>query len=335
MSIEHPYPGIRTWKTGARYRVFELLYEADPEKGSGEKIWCAEEKMHMSPWLYRQWQEMSDNALFRQEILCDFEATQGSLLFTFKQHEKSILCKPFRIPETWTRYYSLDPHPRVPHAHLWCAVDNYGDRYYYREFWPSKQYGKKGNVPEDDNRYTIREHMEVIRYLESAENPKNDGHDEKINRRVIDYAARAFGQGTSDDKEPQENFQIRFEKTMRELKISRPFFQDCIKDRDAGIEKVNAGFKPLEVEDASGKFVPSSRIKIFDDMHELIMQLRTARYPQLTALQADTQDPIMTPLQKRTHQVDCLRYLEMSNPRYHSPVKSVSDWKPIHEGVYY
>lgn len=333
MSIENPYPGVRTWKTQAGYRVFELLYEADPDKGQGEKTYVEDLKMDMSPWLYKKYTEMSDSALFRQEILCDFEATQGQFLFTFKQHEQAILEKPFIIPPHWTRYYGLDPHPRVPHAHLWCAVDPYGDRHYYREFWPSKQYGIKGNVPEDDNRHTIREHMQVVKYLESAENPKNSGADEKICRRVIDYAARAFGQGTSDDPEPQENFQLRFERTMRELKMSRPYFQDCIKDHDAGIERVNSGFKPIQVENARGQFVGSSRIKIFDNMHELILQLRTARYPQLTALQADTQDPTGIPMPKRSHLCDCIRYLEMANLKYIPPVSAVSDWKPLYAGV--
>jgi len=333
-TVETPHPGIKTWKTAAGFRVLHLTHEADPDKGLGEKIWCEEEKMLMSPWLYREWQGMTDKALFRQEILVDFEARQGQLLFTFKQHEHAILEKRFPIPAEWTRYYDLDPHPRVPHAHLWCAVDPYGDRWYYREFWPSKQYGIPGNIPEDDNRYTIKEHMEVVQWMESADHPHNAGKDEKIYRRVIDYAARSFGQGTTDDVEPQENFQLRFERTMRDLKMQRPYFQDAIKDRDAGIDRVNQGFKPFKVE-INGEWKDKARIHIFDDLVELIYQLRTNRYPQLTALQADRQDPIASPMQKRNHQTDLLRYLEMAEPKFVQQGKLVSNWEPIEGGVNY
>lgn len=312
--------------------MLNLSFEADPGKGLGPKKYVPELKMEMSPWLFEQYQSMSDKNLFRQEILIDFSATQGQRLFTFTENEHAILEKRFPIPVDWTRYYALDPHPRVPHAHLWCAVDPYGDRWYYREFWPSKQYGIPGNIPEEDNRYTIKEHMETVQWYESAEHPDNSGKDEQIYRRVIDYAARSFGQGTSDDAEPQENFQLRFERTMRELKMQRSYFQDAIKDRDAGIERVNTGFKPFKVE-VNGQWKDKARIHVFDDLVELIYQLRNNRYPQLTPLQADRQDPISSPMQKRNHQTDLLRYLEMAEPKFVQRGKLRNNWEPIDPGV--
>lgn len=338
VNVTSPHPGIATWSIAGNARVLRLHYTADPEKSAGEKTYVPELKESLSPWALGQYEGMADKALFRQEYNVDFAATQGQLVFTFKENEPFIVCKPFIIPAHWTRYYILDPHPRVPHAHLWAAVDPYGDRWLYREFWPSKIYGQPGNIPEDDNRYTIREHMEVIKYLESADNPENPrmegGGGERIYRRVIDYAARAFGQGTSDD-EPEENFQVRFERIMRELKIARPFFQDATKDRDAGIIRVNEGFKPVPME-RKGKMVKVSRIHIFSTLPETILELRTARYPKLTALQADTQDPIGKPILKRIHFCDLTRYLEMANPRYVDVINTPeSDWKPLYEGTSY
>lgn len=329
---------MSTWKVKPEhgsFRVVRLSYEADPDKGLGEKKYVEAAKMEMSPWLLQQYQDMSDKNLFRQEILIDFEATQGEPLFpNFRDYQSAIIEKPFPIPPHWTRYYAVDPHPRVPHAHLWVAVDPYGDRWYYREFWPSKMYGKPGNIPEDDNRYTIREHMEVVKYLESAENPENSGQNEVIRRRVIDYAARSFGQGTSDDKQPQENFQLRFERTMRELKMQRPYFQDAIKDRDAGIERVNAGLKPRDVE-IDGQWIPKAKIHILSNLLELPYELRTNRYPKLTPLQEETQDPIIKPIQKRTHMTDLIRYHEMAEHKFIPPETGGDDWKPLHPGINY
>jgi hypothetical protein len=318
-TIETPHRGIKVWRNALGADVLRLHYTADEDK---DEAWADAQRAGTSP------------EAFRQECDIDFSAKSGQRLFTFTEHEHAILEKRFPIPSEWTRYYDLDPHPRVPHAHLWCAVDPYGDRWYYREFWPSKQYGIPGNIPEDDNRYTIKEHMEIVRWMESADHPDNSGKEEQIYRRVIDYAARSFGQGTSDDAEPQENFQLRFERTMRDLRMQRPYFQDAIKDRDAGIDRVNQGFKPFKVE-KNGAWVDKARIHIFDDLVELIYQLRTNRYPQLTALQADRQDPISSPMQKRNHQTDLLRYLEMAEPKFVQQGKLQSNWTPIESGVNY
>lgn len=76
----------------------------------------------------------------------------------------------------------------------------------------------------DDNRYRIRHYVETIYYLESLENPQNEykgeRFDEHIYEREIDFAARAFGKGTSDDPE-QPNFQQRFEQKSEEFARSR------------------------------------------------------------------------------------------------------------------
>jgi hypothetical protein len=329
--VETPYPGIQTWKTDFGARIVRLHYEADPEKGLGEKVFIPELKKQLSPWAKAEYDRMTDKALFRQEYEIDFSARDGEKLFQLD--DEATLEKSFPIPHEWTRYYGLDPHERKPHAHLWCAVDPYGDRWYYREFWPSKVYGKPGVVPEDDNRYTIKEHLEVVKYLESSENPANQKQDEFIYRRVIDYSARAMGKGTTDDK-PQDNFQLRFEKTAREISL-RMNFVDCKKD-STGIEAVNQGLKPLEVE-RDGKWVKRSRIHIFEDAcPELTRQLRTVRFRQLTATQAAVKDPIEDEVEKRNDLTDLTRYIEMDKPRYIPRNLNVkSDWEPMTAGVAY
>lgn len=329
--VQYPYPGISTWTTQANYRVLRLHYEADPDKGLGEKTYVPELKRALSPWAKKEYDSMTDKALYRQEYEIEFGARLGQLLFALT--EEATLEKSFPIPNDWTRYQASDPHPRVPHAHLWCAVDPYGDRWYYREFWPSKVYGKPGNIPEDDNRYRIKEYVEVIKYLESADNPENRKHKEKIYRRIIDYAARAMGKGTVDD-EPQLNFQERYEKLARECDFHLSF-RDAIKDRDAGIELVNEGLKPLAVE-IDGEWVQRSRIHIFaDKCPELVWQLRNNRWQQLTPLQAESHDPSMKTVQKRNHMTDLIRYIEMDKPRFARSGGGSDDWSPAHAGVNY
>src|SRR6267142_3230830 len=181
-SVEYPHTGIETWMTNRNIRVVRLHYTADPQK---DKAWAERERIGMT-----------DPGPYRQEYEIDFAGTLGQLVFGL--HEPATLEESFIIPESWTRYFALDPHPAVPHAFLWCALDPYGNRWYYRELWPSKISGLSGSLPTDDNRHTIREYIETIRWLESKDNPQNDGKEERIFKRVIDYAARAMAHDAHD-----------------------------------------------------------------------------------------------------------------------------------------
>lgn len=243
----------------------------------------------------------------------------------------------------------LDPHPSVPHAFLWCASDPWGDRWYYRELWPSRAcfryengllLGKPGPCPPDDPVIRIKDYVETVKWLESSSNPENRteqavAFDEKIVARVIDYAARAFGKGTNDDAE-QPNFQMRYEGFMQLLGLSCSTFEDAKKDHAVGFEVVNSGLKPREVIGNDGEKRKRSKIHIFrDKCPELIWQLKNARRQLLTPLQAESKDPTGKPIEVRLHMADDLRYIEMANPVYLKPSPQKSTWKPRGEGIAY
>ncbi len=317
-NVEFPHKGIETWVNSAG-RVVRLHYSADPDK--------------TAEWAERERAGMTDPGRYRQEYEIDFSATLGQRVFLL--HEEATLETWFPIPESWTRYFALDPHPAVPHAFLWCAVDPHGTRWYYRELWPSKICGLGGNAPSDDHRHTIREYLEVVRWLESKENPDNDGKDERIFKRVIDYAARAMGKGTTDDPE-QPNFQQRYEAIGRELGLEMTF-EDAKKDLGVGIEQVNEGLMPRPVLDAArDEYVHRSQIRIFQDKcPELVWELRNNRWRSLGPAQAEFQDHSGQIIEKRKHMTDNLRYIEMARPEYVAAVKRRSTWRPIVRGINY
>jgi hypothetical protein len=311
--IEFPHPGISTWKNQHGIAIFRLHYSADPDK--------------TPEWAEAQRKAMTSEADYRQEYEIDFGAKSGTLVYQL--HPEATLESSFPIPPAWTRYCALDPHPVVPHAFLWLAVDKWGDAWCYRELWPSRVYGAPGSVPENDNRYSIKQYVETIQWLESAENPENQGQDEDIFTRVIDYAARAMGQGF-DNTDPTMNFQKRYE----ELGGWR--FQDSIKDNQAGPEKVNEWLKPRDIEQPDGTFKPKSRLHIFEDKcPELVHELKTNRFQLLTAIMADRADPSGKPVPKRNHLTDCLKYLLMADPVYVKRVPLANNWKPMFAGINY
>jgi hypothetical protein len=313
MNVEFPHPGVQTWTNPHGIQILRLHYSADPDKTAG---WAAAQKA-----------AMTNPADYEQEYEINFSAKLGTLLY--QMTEEATLEQSFTIPRNWTRYRALDPHPMVPHASLWVAVDPWGDAWAYRELWPSRVYGLPGNIPEDDARFTIKEYVEAVKFLESAENPENDGKAEKIYKQVIDYAARAFGKGTSDDPE-QPNFQQRFE-----LAGLGPF-QDCRKDNESAISVVNEWLRPRQVEQPNGKFLSKSRLHIFKDKcPELIHEIKSNRFQQLTPLLADRQDPTGKPQPKRNHVTDCLKYLCMAGLEYVDSRPMRSTWKPAVAGINY
>lgn len=312
MEVAFPHPGVQSWTNKHGIDVLRLHYSADPEKSPE---WAAAMKVSMNP------------ADYEQEFEINFGAKLGTLIYQL--HDEATLEHSFKIPANWTRYHALDPHPVVPHASLWVAIDPWGDAWVYRELWPSKVSGQPGNAPEDDNRFSIKSYVETIQFLESAENPENEGEAEDIYARVIDYAARAMGQGFFDDR-PEYNFQDRFEE------IGGWKFRDCIKDLNAGYEAVNEWLKPRDVEQADGIFMPKSRLHIFQDRcPELILELKSNRFQQLTPTLADRQDPTGKPMAKRNHLTDDLRYLCMTGLDYIPSMKLASTWKPVASGINY
>lgn len=312
---------MQTWKNAHGITIFRLHYSADPDKSSD--------------WAAKQRAAMTNEADYQQEFEINFAAKLGTLLYQL--HPEATFEKSFPIPENWTRYWAVDPHPRVPHAFLWTAVDPWGDLWAYREMWPSRICGLPGKIPEDDNRFRIRQYVETLKWIESTDNPENHHlkQPEKIYKQIIDYAARGF-KGTTDDDD-QRNFQERYEQAASDLDYPLSF-EDAIKhDEGTSIEMVNDWLKPRDVEQKDGTFRPQSKLHIFaDKCPELVWELRNNRYPSLTPLMAERQDPESKPIPMRKHVSDDLKYICRANPEYVGPVRAPrSSWKPIAAGVNY
>jgi hypothetical protein len=337
---------MTAWKNHHGITILRLHYSADEDKGSGEQTYVPEINKHLSPWALAAYGRMTDPTLYLKEYEIDAEATLGALLFQF--NEAVSVEKVRTIPSEWTRRMSVDPHPGIPHAFLWAATDPWGDRWYYRELWPSKScyewkqgvlYGKPGPCPQDERGPNIREYVQAIRFLESGENPENQHEgqyfEEEIFARVIDYAARAFGKGTNDDPE-QENYQQRYEKHMLDLGVGRPYFDDAKKDRQVGVEVVNEGFRVIERMGNNGEYHKTSRIHIIGERcPELVHQLKANRRQQLTPLQVERQYPTGKPVKVRNHMTDNMRYIEMANPIYVPRTDSGSEFQPVANGFSY
>jgi hypothetical protein len=303
--------------------------------------------MKTMAWYEKQAKTM-DEAYARQEFQIDFGATSGQQIYHLT--DEYTIEDDFIVPRHWTRRMILDPHPRKPFASLWLATEPDGFSHVYREFWPSKIYGRPGRVPEDDNRVSIPNYVECCAWFESKDNPKNIGH-ENLYERVIDYAARAFKQQTANAQNVAEiNYQELIENAAEEVAEQRDAqgrlkypnfsmrFTDAKKaDKGAGISLVNEMLLPLEVLKADGTgYEKRSKLRIMRSCTEIIWQLKHNRIASQTSHQKELTDPEMKVLQVRNDLSDCLLYAVRNGLEYIAPHDSEdSTWIPAYEGVSY
>jgi hypothetical protein len=316
--VETPLRGVEEWRTD-RGLFCRIHYSADPAK---TPTWAEEKK---KTWI--------SPAMWSQEMEIDADALAGQLVFPNFKRELTV-CEPFPIPHEWTRYFAIDPHPRTPHAFLWLAVSPFGQHFAYREYWPSRLYGLHGDLPEDEELHTIPEYVGVVKWLEGdlewhapgetktlrdqEDGPidlfapggfaDNGGKKEHIYRKIMDPYGRAVALDRIDGKEGEVTFWDRY----KDLGLD---CEPAVKDWHSSTNLVNELLRPHKWSMAGG-IEEQSVIRIFNTLPELILELETNRYPKLTPNMASKNDPSDTPLPKRKHLSDLLRYIEMSRPIY-------------------
>lgn len=335
--------GVQLWRNKFKMSIFRLHYAADPIKGQGEKTFVPELNMWLSPWALGEYTKATDKAYYLQENEIDFGATSGSVIYSLQ--EEFTLEDEFIVPAHWTRYMALDPHPGKPHAALWLAVDPYDEWHVYREYWPSplcfrweggRLLGSSASVTDKERAVGIEQYVECLKLLESKDNPQNGFHAERIYKRVIDYAARGFGQ--SDKSGPTDsNFQKEFENAAEAINFDLTF-EDAKKDREVGYMAVNQALKPRTIEHPMQGTVQRSKLRIMRQRcPELVWQLKHNRRRKQTAQQLENEDPIVKAQKKRNDLTDDLRYLVNANPEYIEPIdpETESTWIPANRGIGY
>ena len=118
--------------------------------------------------------------------------------------------KDFATPgpkEDYTLYYAIDPHPKTPHAVLFCAVHRLGQRYYFAEIF---------------NHCLIRELAQQVRQIRDPY-----------------FAAREICDPLAFIENPVDGSTMADEMVKGGLMVEK-----AVKDLEGGILKVKAGLKP-------------------------------------------------------------------------------------------
>lgn len=132
------------------------------------------------------------------------------------------VCKPFKIPDNWTRFRCMDWGSYHPYACYWCAVDYDGTIYVYRELYG---YGGKANVGTKESSRTVAQKIaaaeasdrNLIGYgiLDNAcwnkQDPGSPSISEEINRVLLEAGSRPFGPSIKSREQVGEEIRLRLE----------------------------------------------------------------------------------------------------------------------------
>lgn len=297
-SPSEPTRGLRLRRTETGAPVIHLHYHADPSMNESK--------------LKQEIKKYTSEARWRKEMEIDYEALQGALVYP--EFDRSVhMVRHETIPKALTRYMSMDPHPRTPHAFLWVGIDRWGDWWIYREFWPSIVYGLARMLRDDeaDNSYTIKEYAEYIAVAEGNRlefshvgeedeyadyQQRNQGED--IIKRYMDQAAKGFK--ASADGQELESYAKRYYRYGIHC-------SDPKKSKGSGEDAVR---ELLKVRMVDGQ--PWPRIHISDRCPELVLEFTGHRY-MLTKSPNEERDLKQQAAQYRCHMLDNLRYLATSD----------------------
>lgn len=214
----------------------------------------------------------------KREVMGSWDAFQGQVYSEFERAKHVV--KPFKIPDSWTKFVGLDHGYRNPACALWCACDYDGNIWVYREFYQSE--------------WIIEE---IVRGRKDSGEPGlitlNAG--DNIEGIWIDPSTRAVRGGDSDFTTYLEYFPKNWSLLPANNEVAN------------GIDRVK---QYLKCQGRSN----TPKLYIFDTCTNLVEQMSQYRYEELTPGQELTKNAKESPVKKDDHAVDSLRYALMSRP---------------------
>jgi hypothetical protein len=205
------------------------------------------------------------------------------------------VCEPFEIPQDWTKYFCIDPHPRSPSACLWMAVDPKGNHYVYDELW-----------------------IEGLDLEQLAYAIKAQEGDRAPKIRLIDPHM-------DNDNNLAGGFNVR-----RELMKYGIFCQRASSDPELGKYRIRQALT-AKYDTLSKSY--RSQLKVFRTCRQVIYEFQHYIWDDYRR-NKDEYSPKETPKKKDDHFMDCLRYIYNNAPRYFEDEEAREATVVSYEGTY-
>ncbi len=266
-----------------RWFVNQDFFKAESSKKMFKLIKApSTENVHLPEGYVQSVMETWSEDRIRREIFGDFDSFEGQVYSDFRADVHVV--QPFAIPDEWERVAGMDHGYRNPACCLWGAVDYDGNVYIYREF-----YEREWLIEEICGGKTIgNQRISGIVALTAKE---------RLQGVYIDPSTRnrRGTTGLSDHDTYLECLPDTFP-----LKMAN-------NDKTSGIDKVKSY---LKVNPRTNK----PRLFIFSTCRNLLDEIATYRYQELTMGQVGQTNEKEEPKKVNDHSMDALRYLIMSRP---------------------
>lgn len=254
------------------------------------------ENIHLATDYIENMMQTWSSERVQRELYANEDSFEGQVYTEFRRDTHVI--KPFAIPKEWTRVVGADHGFRNPSAWIWGAVDGDDNIYIYREFYEKEWLieeickGKKNPI----TKQRVKDKPGVIELSKG----------EVISGIYIDPSTRARRglKGHSEFDEYRVNLPNDWPLLLAD------------NEKTAGIEKVK---QYLKLNPKTNK----PRLYIFDTCSNLIDELTTYRYAELSPSRIGKINEKEEPQKVHDHANDALRYLIMSFPE---PNVENEDW---------
>lgn len=229
----------------------------------------------------------------QRDVMGSFDAFEGQVYNEFIRNIHVV--QPFAIPTEWTRVIGIDHGYRNPSCWLWGAVDYDENVYIYREFYEREWLIEE--ICKGNNKINKPGVMSLM-------------GKERIEQARIDPSTRAVrgASGLSDWDTYVDNLPKDFPLCLAN------------NEKTAGIDRVKSFLKISSVTNKPKLF-------IFGDCMNLIDELSSYRYKELSPGQVGMVNEKEEPAKVNDHACDALRYLIMSRPE--APKEKTSIWKKL------
>jgi len=217
-----------------------------------------------------------------------------------------FLVDPFDIPESWPRMMAIDPSPRKPLAAVWIAISPDNTWYIYRDVYT-------------DSLITIKQFSEYIKEVEGwtrrADGTWYQGADsEPVVLRLIDTSANTF--------ERVGNATTRMAFGQHGISLMSAYKMGYM----ASIDKINE----MIMVDETFEWSTGPQLVIFNNCPRVVHEfLNFVWQPESTQHKATGADPMEKPLKTNDDCVDCIRYMVMTNAKYHSLARMLRQGRDV------
>jgi hypothetical protein len=283
-------------KPGAGIAVAWLHYSANPE---------------MTPEVIAKLRASTPTqAIWDREMEINYEAMEGTPLYPgFSRALHVVPAYDVSDRARWTIWQGADPHTRTPHAFVWEAFGDRGDRVICGELWPN-----------DGIAYTTREYAEAIELLESDSFEKPPafrwcaGKKLEVYDRYMDTHGAAVNSDEGEDYfKTYANYGLDFKHAHKGEQIL-----------SVAVDSIREAMKNKRL-DGSDK-IPV--LHVFEDCVETVNEFELVRFPKGDAEKAADERPMTY----RKHCLDCAAYIESALPGYVLPsvLRPQDEFNPIY-----